>query len=298
MARVSDNLRGALLMMAAMAGFTFNDACIKLIGDAMSLSQLLVMRGVLTSLIIGGLAYHLGALRLRLPRADWGLIILRSACEVAAAYFFISALRRMEIANVTAILQVLPLSVAVGAAVFFREPLGWRRISAILVGFLGMLLIVRPGPEGFTQESLFALAAVACVTVRDLAARRMSSGVPSLTVALVASVCVVLVGALAMVGETWQPVSAVNAVYLVLAAVLVGVAYLCSVAVMRVGEITFIAPFRYTSLLWALIIGFLVFGDWPDQLTLVGAAIVVGTGLFTLYREARARRQAPKARRT
>lgn len=282
---MSPNTLGALLMMAAMASFTLNDALIKLTNGAVPLMQLLFIRGVLTSLLILALARWLGAIHFRIAPRDWILIAIRSLGEVGAAYFFLSALLNMPLANVTAILQVLPLTVAVGAALFFREPLGWRRMSAILLGFMGMLLIVRPGPDGFSLWSGYALVTVACVTVRDLATRRLSPGVPSMTVTLAAAIGVTAFAGVGTLGTAWVAIDLHLAVLIVGASVFILGGYFFSVRVMRVGEIGFVAPFRYTGLVWALVLGWLVFGDWPSPLTLLGAGIVVAMGLFTLYRE-------------
>lgn len=282
---MSPNTTGALLMMASMACFTFNDALLKLTDGALPLAQLLFLRGVLASALIFALAKPLGALRFDIARGDWFMIATRSGAEVGAAYFFVTALLNLPLANVTAILQVLPLTVAVGAALIFREPLGWRRMSAIGLGFLGMLLIVRPGPEGFSLWSAYALAAVVCVTVRDLATRRLSPGVPSMTVTLVASLTVTVCAGLASTAQGWAPITPHLALLIGGASVFIIGGYFFSVRVMRVGEISFIAPFRYTGLIWALLLGWLVFGDWPTPVTMLGACIVVATGLFTLYRE-------------
>lgn len=282
---MTPNTRGALLMMASMAAFTINDTCIKATDGALPLFQLLTIRGIISTALIYLLARYLGALRFDLSRRDWGLVALRSASEIGAAYFFLTALLNMPLANVTAILQVLPLTVTLGAALFFRDPVGWKRFLAILVGFCGMLLIVRPGPDGFSIDALYALAAVLCVTVRDLATRRMSAEAPSMTVTLAASVSVLIFSAIASTGVDWQPLDLRLSLLLVGSSVFILGGYLFSVMVMRVGDVSFIAPFRYTGLLWALALGWLVFGDWPDPLTLTGAAIVVATGVFTLYRE-------------
>ena len=281
---MSENMKGALLMMCSMAAFTFNDTCIKAMGQGMPLFQLLVLRGIVTSVLIFVLARAYGAIRLNLPARDWGLIGLRTASEIGAAFFFITALRNMPIANVTAVLQVLPLTVTLGGYLLFREPVGWRRLSAILIGFCGMLLIVRPGPDGFDVFSLYALAAVLCVTARDLSTRRMSAVVPSLTVTLSASVGVLLFSAVASLWETWVPVTSRDAALIGGASIFIIGGYFFSVMVMRVGQVSFVAPFRYTGLLWALLMGVVVFGDWPDPVTLLGAAIVVVTGVFTLLR--------------
>ena len=282
---MSPNTFGALLMMASMACFTFNDVLIKMTDGAVPLGQLLFLRGALSVVLILIFARWLGRIDLRLSGADWGRVAVRSAAEVGAAYFFISALLNMPIANVTAILQALPLTVAVAAALVFSEPLGWRRMVAIGVGFVGVVLIVRPGAEGFSVWSLYALGAVASVTVRDLARRRLSAAVPTMSVTLMAAVTMTSFFGLFSVGERWTALDLRLAALIVGAAFLIIGAYWFSVQVMRQGDIGFIAPFRYTGLVFALILGLLVFGDWPDVLTLLGAGIVVATGLFTLWRE-------------
>ncbi|MEE4188974.1 MAG: DMT family transporter [Roseobacter sp.] len=288
---MSPNLQGALLMMASMACFTINDTFIKATGGVVPLSQLLFLRGLLATALIAMLAYSQGAFRVNVPARDWGLIGLRAAAEVCAAYFFLTALLNMPLANVTAILQVLPLTVTLGAALFFKEAIGWRRMIAILIGFAGMLLIVRPGTEGFTVYSVFALTAVACVTLRDLSTRRMSSAAPSLMVTFCSSLAVLLVAGGASVATDWVALTPRLAMLLIASSVFIVGGYLFSVLVMRSGDIAYIAPFRYTGLIWALVLGWLVFGEWPSSVTLIGAGIIVATGVFTLYRE-RISRQA------
>jgi len=282
---MTPNLRGALLMCASMAAFTFNDTLIKLTGGAIPLSQLLLLRGLLTTVLIFGLTAWLGALTLNINRKDAVLIAIRSLAEIGAAYAFITALLNMPLANVTAVLQVLPLTVTLGAALIFREQVGWRRMSAILIGFAGMLLIVRPGPEGFNIYAGYALLAVISVTVRDLATRRLSKDVSSMMVTLAAAVTVTVFAGFLSIGQEWVDISPRNGGLIAGSSVFILGGYLFSVLAMRVGDISFTAPFRYTSLIWALFLGWIVFGDWPTPLTMLGAAIVVGTGLFTLYRE-------------
>ena len=282
---MTDNLRGALLMIGAMAFFTFNDAFMKSLSDELPLFQAIFLRGVATSLFITALAWGLGQLRFRFGRADWGLVSLRTASEVAAAYFFVTALFIAPNANVTAILQALPLTVTLAGAVFLGEPIGWRRMSAILVGFVGVLLIVKPGAAGFNIYSLYAVATVVVVTARDLAVRRMSASVPSLSVATIGAYGVTAFAGLASLGEHWVLPSAQAMGQLGGAVAFILGAYVFSVMTMRQGDIGAVTPFRYTSLVFALVIGWLVFGEWPDTMTLLGSAIVVATGIFTLLRE-------------
>lgn len=284
---MSDNHRGAVLMMASMSAFTINDAFVKLLGDDLPFFQFLLLRTIGATVLILALAYRAGALVLPEKSRDRWLIALRSPAEMAAAYFFLTALIHMPIANVTAILQVLPLTVALGAALFLGERVGWRRFVAIGIGFVGVYLIVRPGADGFSIYSVYALLAVLAVTVRDLAARRLSPSVSSLTVAAAAVLTILAFAVVGAANTVWKPMASEDWLWLAGSIVTIIGGYLFSVSAMRVGEIGFVAPFRYTSLLVALVVGLVVFGEWPDQVTLIGATIVVATGLFTLWRERR-----------
>jgi len=287
---LSPNMTGALLMMGSMIAFTVNDSFIKLTGGQIPLFQLIFLRGLLTSVMILILARSVGALRFNLGHQDWGLVSLRGMAEIAGSYFFLSALFNMPLGNLSAILQVLPLTVTLGSALVFREAVGWRRMVAIAVGFVGVLLIIRPGPDGFTIWSFYALIAVLCVTVRDLATRRLSREVPGLTVSLVTSTLVMTAAGLASLSQPWGQVSPHNAALIVGSAVFILGGYYFSIQVMRVGEVSFVAPFRYTGLVTAMLIGLFVFGEVPTALTLLGATIVMATGIFTFYRERRALR--------
>ncbi len=286
------NVKGSGLMVLSALAYTLNDTAIKLIGETMTLGQMLFLRGIVMTLMMLATTRWIGRIRLDLPARDWGLILLRSFADLAATFFFITALLNMPIANITAILQALPLTVALAAALFLGEPLGWRRLAAILIGFAGVMLIVRPGAEGFDIWSLWALGAVGFITLRDLATRPLSAATPSATVAFAGTVVVMLGGGVALLFEPWVALDARGLGLIGLTALFMTVAFLTSVATMRFGEIGVVSQFRYTGLVWALLFGLAVFGDWPDNLTLLGAAIVVATGLFTLHRE---RRLAAKA---
>jgi len=249
----------------------------------------------LTSVLVAIVAWRLGALHAHLPRRDWGLMAVRTAAEVGAAYFFLTALFNMPIANVTAILQALPLTITLAAALVLGEPVGWRRMLAILVGFAGVMLIVRPGSEIFNFYSIYALIAVGCVTVRDLSTRRLSADTPSIFVTLLTSLAAMAIFGLLSLGTEWAPMGAREMALVSTASFFIIGGYLFSIMVMRVGEISFVAPFRYTGLLWALLLGWVFFSEWPDAVTLLGSAIVVASGVFTLYREARLGREKPLA---
>ncbi|RMA40637.1 DMT family transporter [Rhodophyticola porphyridii] len=282
---MSPNLKGALFMMASMAGFTLNDACVKLLAEDLPLFQIVFLRGVATTAMMAAMVWAMGGLSFHIPRGDRGRVIWRTLAEIGAMVAFLTALINMPIANVTAILSALPLTVTLAAYVFLGEPVGWKRLLAILAGFGGVLLIVQPGGEGFSLYALAALLAVALVTARDLITRRLSRDVPSMGVAVITAAAVGMFGGVMSIGEPWRQVDLEAGILVLAASTVIIAAYLFSIMVMRVGEIGFVAPFRYTSLVWALFLGWLVFDEWPDNLTLLGSAIVVATGLFTLWRE-------------
>ncbi|WP_121068568.1 DMT family transporter [Chachezhania antarctica] len=282
---MSPNTQGALLMVACMSSFTFNDICIKATGGDIPILQILAMRAVLTTIAIYILAQRLRGLKFDISLRDWGWIALRSFCEFGAAIGFFTALFAMKFANVSAILQVLPISVTLGAVIFFRERVGWRRTLAILAGFTGVIIIIRPGPEGFETGAFYAMFAVLMVTVRDLSVRKLSPEVPSLTVTFAASVAILLFSTVASTQVDWQPVDLTDGLLILSSSVFIIGGYVFSVMVMRVGEISFVAPFRYSSLLIALLTGLVFFDEWPTPLTLLGATIVVASGLFMFYRD-------------
>ena len=285
MTDASNNLRGSLLMMASMAAFVFNDASMKGLSDEIPLFQAIFLRGLLTSFLMVILAQQNGSLSFHFAASDRLLIAIRTAAEIGATVFFITALFKMPLANATAILQVLPLAVTLAGALFLREAIGWRRLIAILIGFIGVMLIVQPGTEGFSIYSIFVILAVVLVTVRDLTVRKLSPNVPSLSVALISALGVTAFAGLASIGEQWVFPSRLALVQLVAASIFIIGGYVFSVMTMRFGDISAVTPFRYTSLLWALLLGWIAFGDWPNGLTLIGATIVVATGIFTLVRE-------------
>ncbi|NNE52557.1 MAG: DMT family transporter [Sulfitobacter sp.] len=282
---MTPNLAGALLMMASMACFTLNDTLLKLTASAVPLFQLIFLRSAITSLLILLTRGRMGPLHFNIERRDWMFMGLRAGTEVVIAYFFLTALVNMPLANVTAILQVVPLAVTLASALILREAVGWRRMLAIGIGFIGVMLIVKPGAEGFNIWSVYALVAVVGVTLRDLATRQLSPIVPSMTVTLVTALAVMGAAGLASLTEEWVSVTVEAGLLISSSAVFILGGYFFSIQVMRTGDISFTAPFRYTGLIWALILGFIVFGEWPGWLTLLGAAIVVSTGIFTLYRE-------------
>lgn len=281
----ADGLRGPILMTALMAAFTVNDVFMKAASAHLPLVQALFTRGLMTCAILGVVVWRMGALRAPPAGADRALLLLRTLGEVGAAFFFMAALFRMPLANVTAILQALPLTVTAAAALLLGERVGPRRWAAVVVGFLGVALIVRPGAEGFGWPSILALLAVASVTLRDIATRRMGAGVHPAFAALTAALGVTAATGMALPLTETVPLRPQGLALVAGSAVFIVAGYLLAVTAMRAGELSLTAPFRYTGLVWALLAGLLIFDEWPDPLTLLGATVVVGAGLFALRRE-------------
>lgn len=284
---LSDNLRGAAFMMVAMASFTLNDACMKAITEDVPLFQAIAMRGVLTVALLGVLVMTTAQGRFLLPAREARIVGVRAVAEWGATITFIAALMQMPLANLSAIFQALPFLVTLAAAVFLGDRIGWRRMTAIFIGFLGVMLIVRPGTDSFDVWSLMGLASVALAVLRDLATRRLSADVPTVTVAFWTAVLITLTSAVVPLWQGWQAPTR-GALWLTpVAAICVVMGYLFIIKAMRVGDIGVIAPFRYTALLWALGLGWVMFGTWPDRLAMVGGGIVIATGIYTLYRSRR-----------
>ena len=287
---MSDNIRGGLFMVASMVCFAVNDAIIKSLAGILPTFQTLAVRGGVVVLLLALLVMCSGWRARELGCRDRMILALRTLSEVGAAFFIVTALFNMELANMTAILQLLPLTIPLAAFLFLGEPLGWRRISAIVIGFVGMLLIVKPGSDGFNVYSLFCLAAVVCVTIRDLTARSLGAKLSSQEMSLFAAFGVFVAASLATVFEPWVPITLVAWVALLGSAVAIFFGYIVSVMAIRTGDVSFTAQFRYVGLIAALILGYVFFAEWPDAFALIGAGVIVGTGAFTICRQRAPRR--------
>ena len=289
---LSDNARGMILMCVAMAAFVFGDTAVKAATGTVPLFEVIALRGSLSVVALVVIGWRTRLLTKSMPRSDAWLVALRMVAEVAASLLFLIALVNMPLANLSAIMQFLPLAVTMTAAVIFGKHIGWRRMTAILIGLAGVILIIRPGPDGFDVWSLMGLASVGFVVVRDFASSRISPAVSSVTVSIWSALAVTVVGAIGATHDGWEAVAPRELGLITFAAVFLVIGYITAVASMRVGDIVVLAPFRYTALLWAIVLGWALFGTLPDALTLFGAALVVATGIFTFWREARLRARA------
>ncbi|MEM6985460.1 MAG: DMT family transporter [Pseudomonadota bacterium] len=283
---LSDNARGALMMMAAMAGYACNDVLIKFTAQDIGLYQAILVRGAAATLLLGAVALWQGQVRLPALRRDRALLAVRIATEIVITVLFLTALLHVPLATVTAILQFTPLALTLAAALLLGERVGWRRYAAIAIGFFGVMLIVKPVGDNFNIYALYGLAAMLGVVVRDVITRNMSQGVSSVFVAFSTAAAVTLMAAGVCLTSPWTPMTRGDVGWLMAAAVFILIGYLSSVTSVRCGELSFVSPFRYTVMLWAIGLGWLVLDEVPDMITLLGTIIVATTGIYAIFREA------------
>ena len=283
--RLNENLLGAALMTCCVLAYVLNDAVMKLLFADIDFFQAIFLRGLVSLPPLLVLALMTKTLLQKYSAKNQRLMIIRILAEIGTTVTFLTALKHMPLANVTAILQSLPLAITMAAAIFLGEPVGWRRWSAICLGFTGVLIIIRPGLAGFNSYSLLALAAVLLLTVREISTRQLDKKIPTVTVALSTTLGITVFAALMLIGDEWAEINFVSWSLIIAAAAAVTVATLLSVVAMRTGDIGFVSPFRYTSLIGAIGLGILLFGEWPDGITLLGAVIIAFAGIYSLYRE-------------
>lgn len=283
-------------MVIAMLGFAIEDMFIKQMSGAVPVGQIMWMLGLVGGLVFaafGMLRGHAIVSRDLLHPAVLG----RTICEMFGTVGFITALSLIDISVASAILQATPLVVTAGAALFLGETVGWKRWSAIAVGFCGVLLVLRPGLDGFEPNALWAMLGVIGLGARDLFTRRVPASVTSVQISTYAFLALVPTGffLLAISGTANIRPDGIDSLRMI-GAITIGIgAYYAIVAATRIGDIAVVSPFRYTRLVFALIVGVVAFGEAPDALTLTGAAIIVGSGLFSLWREARLRSASHRA---
>lgn len=281
-----DNKRGIVALLSACAIFTVADTFTKITALAYPTGEVLFARSILCLLIVGAaLAFSHGTMRM--PGALKPMVLTRALLDAAANATFVIALSRMRLADLLAINLTSPLILTMLAAFFLREPIGWRRWSAIAVGVSGMLLIVKPSPDSIDVWALVALGTAFASATRDLATRRIDPSVPTLTITFVSLVAVSLSGLLVAVlfGEQWRMFTPEYLGFMALAAVFLSFGSTLAVAAFRNVDVSVLAPFRYSLLLWGALSGYFVFGEVSDRVSIFGSLLIVGSGLYTFHRE-------------
>lgn len=284
------NTAGILAMLAAMAAFACGDSLMKLSSTELPTGELVFLRAAGMALAAFVYALLSGAFR-----NAWKLLarpmVLRAVGDVGGALAFQSALARMAFADLIAIIQINPLTVTAASAVFLNERVGWRRWTAAAVGLLGVLLIIRPGTSAFTWWSIVAVVSVLFATLRDVSTKSIDRMVPAALIMWFSSSAVAAGSLLMVFFEDWVWPEPGIMLQVAGASAFSLIGHLCIIMSVRKGELSAVAPFRYSIMIWALILGLVIWGDLPDGLTMLGMAVVTGAGIYTFRREMTARRK-------
>ena len=289
----SDNMRGIALTAGSMALFAFEDMFLKFAAADLPTGEILLITCLFGMTFFGILARYEGRRTLTaVALHPW--VLLRNLGEMVGTYAYITALASVPLATVSAVLQAMPLAVTMGAALFMGEKVGWRRWTAIAVGFAGVLVVIRPGLDGFRPAALWVLVTVAGLSLRDLASRAIPAEISSTQVSAWGVISVALLGAGMMPFQTPVVLPGLWQSAMLAGALVFGTAgYWAVTQASRTGEVSVVSPFRYSRLIFAILLGVLVFSEPADVITLSGAALIIGSGLYSFTRE-RARRRAGK----
>jgi S-adenosylmethionine uptake transporter len=284
-------LRAGLYMVITTACFVAGDTCIKLIGTSLPLAQVICLIGLVSSLFLLLVCGQQGILK-DVPLLFTRTVLLRSLFDTMATFMFISALMHIPLANLSSVMQSVPLVVVAVGVIFLGEKAGLSRIAAVIAGFLGVLLIVKPMPQTITIYEFLALGAVIVVAFRDLVTKRIPAHVPLLVIALANAIFISVSGFGVGLLQGFKTVEIWQLILLLGAALFVTISYYFIVATVRLGDLSATAPFRYSEVVFAIIAGIVVFGEYPDAISYVGMALVIAAGLFAAHREAMQARDA------
>lgn len=285
-AHAAANRRGVAAMAAGMASFVTNDALVKVVSESLPTPQLIFLRGVFATTLLLVVVLATGAAR-HLPRLRDRKVLVRAGFDAFATMTYLTSLFHLPIGNATAINMATPLFITLFAVIAFHEQVGIGRWVAILTGFTGVLLVVQPAGAAFNAYALLCLAGTLLHASRDLMTRVIDRTIPSLLITFSTAVAVTLLSAAWSLLQPWQPVTPRQLGLLLAASVFLSGGYFLLTVAMRSGEMSLVAPFRYAGLLFALLLGFLVWGDVPNALAWVGITLVVGAGLYVLHSQRR-----------
>lgn len=285
-ASAAANRRGIVCMVGAMGCFVSNDALVKFASQSMPSAQLIFVRGAMSVLLVLAVAHALGATS-RLREATRGWVAGRALVDATATMLYLGSLFHLPIGNATAINLAAPLFMTMFAALFMAERVRGARWLAVGFGFLGVLLVIQPRAQGFNSWALVCLLGTLFHAARDLMTRRIHAGIPSILITLATAVAVTVVSGVGSLLQGWQPFGLFELGLLALASVFLTGGYYFIISSMRYGEMTLVAPFRYSGLLFALVLGFGVWGEVPNTLAWFGIALLIASGLYVLVSEKR-----------
>ncbi|MCA0316571.1 MAG: DMT family transporter [Proteobacteria bacterium] len=282
----SANRRGIIAMCTAMACFMTNDTLVKIVSTQLPAGEIIAIRGLFATILVLGWVFAMGHAR-DLPRIVSPLVMTRAGMEALVAFLFISALASIPIADITAIFLITPLLITALSGPLLKEQVGWRRWSAVAAGFVGMLLVVKPGGAGFVAGSATAMALVSVVfcALRDIVTRFIDHRIPTIVVTLSTCATVGLFGLAMIPFQTWVPPEPKHILILLAASVVLVIGNHAMILAFRGVEVSLVSPFRYSVMVWAIVSGITVFGEWPDWMSWTGIGLIVAAGLYTLHRE-------------
>lgn len=287
--RLSPSARGIVTMLVAMAAFATGDALMKVAAGRLPLGEALFVRGIIATALAWALAVRTGVLG-ALPHLFNKPLVWRTLGDCGASFFYVSALGRIPLADAAAIGQTNPLMVTACAALFLGERVGWRRWTATGIGFLGVLLIIQPGSSAFSWASLLVVASVVSITMRDIVTRTLTE-IPAVLITAAAVTTTTCLSLALSAFETWHALEIADIVGASAAAVCLLGGQILVVISIRTGDMSAVVPFRYSHILWSLLLSAAVWHYLPNGLTLAGILIVCGAGLYTFFREQTLKRQ-------
>jgi drug/metabolite transporter (DMT)-like permease len=280
-----NNAKGIVLMLFSMVAFALGDTFVKMSGSFLSPAQIMFF------LISGGLIlFALIAVakgeNLKEPRAFAPVLLLRYCTEMIGLLGMIMALTSVPLSIVGAVTQASPILVAVGAVIFLRETVSWRRWSSIAIGFCGVVLVIQPWGESLDYAVLWAVLALVGFSVRDLVTRLTPPDIASASLATFTMVAALPFTAtwVLFTGEKFFPAE-INWIIVGCMVILGSVGYLLLITSLRLGELSAIMPFRYSRIVFLLIFGVLFFGESPSLSMLLGSALVIVSGIYLMWRE-------------
>ena len=283
-ARARANRRGILAMTACYALFIVNDALVKDASEGMPGGQTIFLRGCFSMALLAVAALVLGQWRY-VARVNRPVIWWRAVLDGLGSVGYLLALFQLPIGNATAINSTAPLMLTAASAWLLGETVGIRRWSAVLVGFIGILLVIQPATDGFNAWSLLALLATALNVARDIVTRRIDHAASVLLVTFVGAIGVTVAAGGVMIFEGWRTPSPGFLLEILLAAMFLSAGYVLLVIAMRSGEVSLVSAFRYTAIPMALVMGWLRWDDVPDPLAWLGIVLLIAAGLYIIHRE-------------
>ena len=282
---ITDNTKGVIFMMVSMCGFVVNDSFMKSLFINYPLIEIIFLRALFCLLLLFIVMKFKRVSIGNYSRTSWNLMVLRGFAEVMATISFLYALKHLPLPNVTAIIQILPLTVTMAAALFLNESVGLRRWTAIIIGLIGVMIVIKPGTEGFSGYSFYAVLSVVFVTMREIVTRKLPAEVPAIMVTFMTALGVTIMSAVSLPFITLKAPDASAVIFVCSAGIAIFFGYLFSIKAMRVGEISLVSQFRYTGMIWAILLGYVIFNDIPAPNTIIGVLIIVASGLYAFHRK-------------